>query len=209
MRIFRSVLPFLVAMSCALAATESVHAQNRILGVKGGVTLASADIDDVGGIFDAENRTGWGIGAFLTLGSGLVSFQPELNFVENGFKATSASNDQEVKLRYFAPAVLLRVGLPLGVVRPGVFGGMGIGLEAGCKIDDEDCEDSDFALETEPTDPTGIFGADLDIFLGATATLRTDIRYAIGFSDIEKTSDVWTEIKNRAWAISVGLGYRF
>ena len=209
MRIFRSALPFLVASSCVFAATQPIHAQNRILGIKGGVTLASADIDDVSGTFDPENRTGWGIGAFLTLGSGLVTFQPELNFVENGFQATSTSGDQEIKLRYFAPAVLLRVGVPLGVVRPGLFGGMGIGLEAGCKIDDEDCEDSVVPLETEPTDPTGIFGADLDIFLGATATLRTDIRYAIGFSDISKASDVWTEIKNRAWAVSIGLGYRF
>jgi hypothetical protein len=179
-----------------------------MFGFKGGLTLASADIENVSGTFDADNRTGWGVGAFLTLGGGLLSLQPELNFVEQGFDTQTPLGNAEVKLRYFLPAALLRVGLPLAVIRPGVFGGVGVGFEAGCKINDTDCEDTPFALETESTDPSGIFGADLDIYLGS-ATLRGDVRYAIGFKDINKASDVWTEIKNRAWAVSAGLAFRF
>jgi hypothetical protein len=193
---------------CTLVATDAAHGQSRTLGVKGGVTLASADIKDLSGTFDADNRTGWGIGAFLTLGGGRLSVQPELNFVQNGFDVNTPFGAAEVKLRYFVPAVLLRLGLPLAVVRPGVFGGVGIGVEAGCEINDADCDDAPFALETEATDPTGIFGADLDIFLGPSTSLRADVRYAIGFSDIHKASDVWTEIKNRAWAVSAGVAFR-
>lgn len=203
------ILVSLVAISCTLAATDTALAQSRMFGVKGGVTLASADIENLSGTFDAENRTGWGVGAFLTLGSGLVSIQPELNFVQNGFEVATPIGPADVELRYFVPAVLLRVGLPLAVIRPGVFGGVGIGVEAGCKINDIDCEDTPFALETKSTDPSGIFGADLDILLGDNASLRADVRYAIGFSDIHKASDVWTEIKNRAWAVSAGVAFRF
>ena len=201
------ILANLLVLSCTLAMTEAAYAQ-RMIGVKGGITLASADIEDVSGTFDADNRTGWGIGAFLTLGGGLLSVQPELNFVENGFDAATPFGDAEVKLRYFVPAVLVRVGLPLAVVRPGLFGGVGIGVEAGCKINDVDCEDTPFSFETKSTDPTGIFGADLDIPLGSSAVLRADVRYLVGFSDIHEASDVWTEIKNRAWAVSAGVALR-
>ena len=201
------ILASLLVLSCTLAMTEAAYAQ-RMIGVKGGITLASADIEDVSGTFDADNRTGWGIGAFLTLGGGLFSVQPELNFVENGFDAATPFGDAEVKLRYFVPAVLVRVGFPLAVVRPGLFGGVGIGVEAGCKINDVNCEDTPFSFETKSTDPTGIFGADLDIPLGSSAVLRADVRYLVGFSDIHEASDVWTEIKNRAWAVSAGVALR-
>jgi Outer membrane protein beta-barrel domain len=203
------ILASLLALSGFLVATDVAHAQSRSVGVKGGLTLASADIEDISGTFNAENRTGWGIGAFLSLGSGVLSVQPELNFVENGFDSLTPLGNAEVKLRYLLPAVLLRVGLPTPVVRPRIFGGVGVGIEAGCKINDADCEDSPFGLETKSTDPTGIFGADLDISIGPSTALRGDVRYAIGFSDIKKASDVWTEIKNRAWAVSAGLSFRF
>jgi hypothetical protein len=95
------------------------------------------------------------------------------------------------------------------VVRPGVFGGVGIGLEADCTINDVDCEELPFAFETKSSDPAGIFGAALDIFLGSNASVRADVRYTIGFSDIHEASDVWTEVKNRAWAVSAGVAFRF
>ena len=203
------ILVGLLAAPCLFAATDMAHAQNRMFGVKGGVTLASADIENISGTFHADNRTGWGIGAFLTLSGGVISLQPELNFLENGFEVATPLGDADVKLRYVVPAVLLRLGLPLAAVRPGVFGGVGIGFEAGCTINDVNCEDTPFSLETEVTDPNGIFGADVDVFLGPSASLRGDVRYAIGFSDIHKASDVWTGIKNRAWAVSAGVALRF
>ena len=199
----------LLAVSCLFVAAETAQAQGRSIGVKAGLTLASADIENVSGTFGTDNRTGWGIGAFLTLGSGVLSFQPELNFVENGFDSPTPFGDAEVKLRYLLPAVLLKVGLPLPAVRPSVFGGVGIGFEAGCTVNGVDCEDTPFSFETKTTDPTGLFGADLNISLGPATALRADVRYAVGFSDIRKASDVWTEVKNRAWAVSAGLAFRF
>jgi hypothetical protein len=194
-----------LTLAMMLGFSVAVSAQNRV-GIKGGVTLASADVHDLQGTFDTDNRTGWGAGVFLTLGRGPISIQPELNAVELGFKAPGLPTAPEVKLRYLAPTVLLKVGLPLPVVRPSVFAGASVGLEMSCTIAGTDCENSPFQLETG-TDATGVFGADVDVALGGTA-LRFDVRYAIGFKDIREASDVWTEIKNRAWLVSVGLGFR-
>lgn len=189
---------------------EGAMAQNRALGVKAGVTLASADIEDLQGTFDAGNRTGWGVAAFLTLGTGLVSIQPELNFLDLGFDATVAPGvTPEVELRYLAPAVLVRLGIPLALVRPGVLAGLGIGFELDCTVDGVACEDSPIALETGATDPTALLGADVDVSLGGNLSLRGDVRYAIGLSDIHKASDLWTEIRNRAWQVQAGIAYRF
>jgi hypothetical protein len=205
---FRRCTVALIAALLLFVSAQSVFAQNRAIGIKGGVTLASADIEDVEGTFDADNRTGWGVGAFLTLGAGPFSIQPELNYLELGFE-TGLPFVPEVKLRYLAPVILLKLGLPLVVVKPSVFGGVGYGIELGCTIGTFDCEDAQIELETSSSDPTGVFGADLDVFLSETTLLRVDVRYAVGFNDIEEASDIWTEIKNRAWQVQVGLAYRF
>jgi hypothetical protein len=42
-----------------------------------------------------------GSGAFLTLGGGLRSVQPELNYVENEFDVATPAGTAEVKLSYF------------------------------------------------------------------------------------------------------------
>jgi hypothetical protein len=194
-----------LAIVMVLGLADVGSAQNRV-GIKGGVTLASADVHDLQGTFATDNRTGWGAGVFLTLGRGAIAIQPELNAVDLGFKAAGLPTAPEVKLRYIAPTVLLKLGLPFPVVRPSVFAGASVGLEMSCTIAGTDCENSPFALETG-SDATGLFGADVDVALGG-ASLRFDVRYAIGFKDIREASDIWTEIKNRAWLVAVGLGFR-
>ena len=195
----------------SVAIGEAVQAQSRTFGIKGGITVASADLGDPEQTFDATNRTGWGIGAFLTWGGGILSLQPELNLIDLGFETASPPGfpTPELQLTYLAPAVLLKAGIPLGIVKPSVFGGVGVGIELRCRIDGVDCEDSPFPLDTKTSDPTGIFGADLDIYPGGALALRADIRYAVGFDDIRKASDIWSEIKNRAWQFSGGVGFRF
>ena len=208
----RSIGLATVAATLALAATTPVaQAQSRVFGVKGGITVASADLGDLEQTFDANNRTGWGIGAFLTWGGGIVSLQPELNLIDLGFETASPPGfpTPELQLTYLAPAVLLKAGIPLGIVKPSLFGGVGIGIEVRCRIDGVDCEDSPFPLDTKTSDPTGIFGADLEIYPWGALALRADIRYAVGFDDVRKASDIWSEIKNRAWQFSAGAGIRF
>jgi hypothetical protein len=204
-------LSTLAGMLGVIGTTYDVQAQSRIFGVKGGVTVASADLGDLEQTFDAKNRTGWGVGAFLTWGGGILSLQPELNLIDLGFETASPPGfpTPELQLTYLAPAVLLKAGIPLGIVQPSVFGGVGIGIEVRCRIDGVDCEDSPFPLDTKTSDPTAIFGADLDIYPGGALALRADIRYAVGFDDIRKASDIWSEIKNHAWQFSAGAGMRF
>jgi len=196
-----------VMLATAVSATGA-FAQGGVFGVKGGLTLASADVEDIEGTFDTGNRTGWAAGAFFSMGSGALSIQPELNLINLGFEATGLPGSPDVELRYFAPAVLLRLGLPLAVVRPGLLAGVGVGIEIDCQIGGATCDDADPSLETQTTDPTGLFGADLDVAFGM-GVLRAEARYLIGLRDIHEASDVWTEIKNRAWQVQAGFGFRF
>lgn len=210
MRIYQ-IAGFAAFAISLVAAHSRLEAQSRTFGIKGGLTLASANIEDLDGTFDTDNRTGWGLGAFLTLGAGPLSIQPELNLIELGFKAPLPPpvGTQEVELGYLAPVILLKLGLPLPVVRPSLFGGVGIGIELNCRIGGVDCEDAPIQLETESTDPTGVFGADVFISIGSSVALVGDVRYAIGLDDIRKASDIWTDIRNRAWQVQAGLGFRF
>lgn len=198
-----------LAFSAAPMTNDELLAQ-RAFGVKGGPTLASADIEDLDGTFDSDNRLGWGVGAFLTLGGGLLSIQPELNLLELGFEPNVAPGfSPDVRLRYLAPAVLLRLGLPLAVVRPGILAGVGVGLELNCEIDGVACEDTALQFETGASDPSAVFGADVDLALPGRVALRGDVRYVIGLADIEEASDIWTEVRNRAWQVQAGIAYRF
>ncbi|MEZ4424555.1 MAG: outer membrane beta-barrel protein [Gemmatimonadota bacterium] len=193
--------PFLLAGALALVP-PALQAQST-LGFRGGVSIASADVDDLSGSLEEENRTGWSVGTFLALGNGLFVLQPELSFTEKGFELIGA-NAVEVKLRYLEPSLLLKAGVPLGPVRADVFGGVGIGFEASCSIDGVDCDSSAFGLETT-TDWSALFGADVGLMLGSFS-LWGDVRYAMGLTDIEEASDVWDGIENRSFLVQVGVG---
>jgi hypothetical protein len=191
-----------------IAGPAAAQPGGPVLGFKAGVTVASVDLGDLDETFDKENRTGLGAGVFLLLGSHkIVSVQPELNLVTRGFKYSGAE-DGTVELGYLQPAVLVKLGMPLAVIKPGVFAGVGYGFKTTCSLDDTECDDPGVDFAVKSSDFSGIFGADVQINLGATLVLMGDARYEVGFSDINDASDVFGDIKNRAFTLQVGLGLR-
>jgi hypothetical protein len=199
----------LVTVVAMVGSPGRAVAQNNVAGIKAGITLASADIEDLDGTFSTDNRTGWSAGGFLTFAWGPLAIQPELNYLNVGFTPLRPPGIPEVELRYIAPVVLLKLGIPLEVIRPSIFAGAAVGIELDCQIGGTPCEDAPFPLETGTSDPTAVFGVDTDLYLSDAVALRADVRYAIGFSNIREASDIWREIKNRAWQVQAGLGYRF
>lgn len=199
-----------IAAAAALALVGSAvgtpaEAQTT-LGLRGGWTLASADVQDLSGTFKEDNRTGWSVGVFLPIGSGFLTIQPELSYIEKGFEGSDGLVNRDVRLRYIEPAVLLKFGIPLVTVKPSIFGGVGLGIETECKINEEECKSGPFGFETGSTDWSALFGADVKLQAGTSFSIWADVRYSLGLNDIHEASDIWTGVENRAWQAQLGIG---
>ena len=193
---------FLVA-SFAVVSNADAQVQ-KTLGVRAGVAVASANIDDVDGTFDQSNRTGFAGTIFYNAGKGIFSLQPELSYIQKGVAESGTSN--ETQLTYIEGALLLKAGLPLGIARAGIFGGIGADFETDCKIVEgsEETSCSDAGVDTKSPDWNGIFGLDIAIYLGGIS-LWGDGRYAVGLSDISDVDSV--SYKNRSWIFSAVIGF--
>lgn len=191
-----------LAAAILLAATsEAATAQGVVtLGARAGVSVSGASLD-ASETFAEENRTGFVGGAFLSLQPGLLGFQLEGLYHEKGFREDGGPRDLDVA--YFEIPALLKLALPLPLLRPGVFGGLAVAFEARCEFRGVDCEAA--GLDTNETELGGVFGADLAIGLGRLS-LWADGRYSVGFSDIHGAGDVFRDVKNRSWDFTAGLG---
>lgn len=198
-----------LAMGLAISATPVLaQGSEPVLGFKAGVTVATVDLGDLDDTFDKDNRTGIGAGVFLLFGSDKVlAIQPELNLLTRGFEYSGAA-DGTVELGYIQPAVLLKLGIPTAAIRPGVFAGVGYGFKTTCSLDETECDDPGVDFDIKSSDLAGIFGADLQLNIGETLVIIGDARYEVGFSDINDTDDVFGDLKNRAFTLQVGLGFR-
>lgn len=201
------IRPTLAAL-VALALATPVLAQGRgLIGVRGGVSVASiSGLDDT---FDDDNTTGSAWGAFLRLGSGVIALQPELNYTSKGFSFVIDDPDRDdIELRYLQPAVVVKAGIPLGPVRPSVLAGVGYGMEVDCQFAGSDCDDVGAEFTDTKNEWAGIFGVDLEIGLGGIVLIG-DARYEVGLNSINDSDDVFDDLKNRAWILRAGVGIPF
>jgi hypothetical protein len=186
-----------------LAGTYSgAEAQKGLeLGFRGGVSVASASVD-VSETFDKSNRTGFVGGIFLNYDASLLGFQVGAQYSQKGVDLDIGDAVNEFSLSYLEIPAVVKLGIPLGVIKPSVFGGAGLGFKTGCDSNGDDCGD-DF----KGTDFTGIAGADVAIYLGSIS-LWADGRYHFGLSNINDANDVVGDLKNRNWTLQAGLGFK-
>ena len=176
------------------------HAQ--IVGFKGGVSVASASFR-TSNTFASKNRTGFAGGMFLNLALGPLSIQPEISYADKGFN--EASGRGALKLGYLSGTGLVKLGIPLSVVKPSVFVGVAYGIRTKCQLDGVDCASAGF--ETKKSETSGVFGADLAIFVGGLS-LWGDGRYVVSFDDVRASGGPFKDLKNRAWLFQAGFGFR-
>ena len=200
--------PSLTASLTVLVLATPVAVQSQTtFGVRGGVTVSHASLD-LNETFARDNRTGFAGGAFFDWNSGgLLGFQIAGEYVQKGVDLDFANAVSELTLDYLEIPAVLKVGIPLGSLRPSAFGGVSLGFNTGCDVggdvavgDDPDCGD-----EVSGTEFSGVFGADLAWYLGSFS-LWVDTRYYVGLSDISD-GDAFNDLKNRAWNLSAGLGF--
>lgn len=198
----RSAFAVLLGITLGAGPWSDVRAQEGWeLGFRGGVSVASASVD-VDQTFEKSNRTGFAGGVFLNYDAGLLGFQVGGQYTQKGVDLEIGNILNEFDFSYVEIPAVVKLGIPLGVVKPSVFGGAGLGFTTGCDIGGEDCGD-----EIKSTDWTGIAGADVALYLGSLS-LWADGRYHFGLNDINDANDVVGDLKNRNWTFQAGIGFR-
>lgn len=188
-------IPLAVALALAIGATGAQAQHGTEIGLRGGVSVASASFDT--DTFDEENRTGFVGGPFINFDLGALGFQVAGLYNAKGVD----TNVGELDLKYIEIPAVLKLGIPLAVLKPSVFGGAAFAFRTGCEIDGVECADGAF----KSSDFLGVVGADVALYLGAVS-FWADARYDIGLSDINDANDVFGDLKNRNWNLTAGIG---
>jgi len=202
MRTVRALSAALLGVALLAGTFSSAAAQKGLeLGFRGGVSVASASVD-IDQTFDKSNRTGFAGGLFLNYDASLLGFQIGAQYAQKGVDLELDNVVNEFSLSYLEIPAVVKLGIPLGVIKPSVFGGAGLGFNTGCDNQGDDCGDTFKSI-----DWTGIAGADVAVYLGSIS-LWVDGRYHFGLSNISDTSDVVGDLKNRNWTFQGGIGFK-
>ena len=202
MRSVRSLLAvFLCTMLLGGIHSQIQAQQGLVLGFRGGVSVASASAD-LSETFSTSNRTGFAGGVFFDYDGGLLGLQVGAEYAEKGVDLDIAGAVSEFSLSYLEIPAVLKVGIPLGTIKPSVLAGVGLGFKTACDVSGTECGD-----DIKGTDFTGIAGADLAVYLGSIS-LWVDGRYHFGLSNINEASDIVGDLKNRNWTFQAGIGFK-
>lgn len=184
-------------LALTAGATPALAQHGTEIGLRAGVSVASASFDT--DTFDESNRTGFVGGPFINFDLGALGFQVAGLYNTKGVQ----TNVGELDLQYIEIPAVVKLGLPLEVIKPSVFAGAAVAFRTGCEIDGVECGDSAF----ESTDYLAVVGADVAIYLGAVS-FWADARYDIGLSSINDAEDVFGDLKNRNWNLTAGIGFK-
>lgn len=184
------------------AAAPNLHAQSTF-GARIGTSVATLDTD-AESILDEDNRSGPVFGVFYSRGLGLFGYQVEVLHTKRG---TELADGRSLDLAYVQIPALLKVGLPAGVLRPGLFGGVALAVKVDCEVvDDGSASCSDVGgFEVDDLDLNAVVGADLRVPLAAVS-LWADGRYYVGLSDVGEFEAILDDVKNRSWELTAGVG---
>ncbi|MDP2470173.1 MAG: porin family protein [Candidatus Palauibacterales bacterium] len=194
----RSTLVALVGL--ALVTTQAKAQAGMELGVRGGVSVAQVS-GDFADTFDKSNRTGFAGGVFLNFDWGILGAQVAGQYTQKGADLDIGNTVESLSLNYFEIPAVIKAGIPLGMIKPSVFGGVALGFNTSCDSSGEDCGDN-----VKSTEWLGVAGADVAIYVGSIS-LWVDGRYNFGLSDINDATDVVGDLKNRNWTFQGGVAF--
>jgi hypothetical protein len=184
----------------ALVTTQAQAQHGTELGVRGGVSVAEVS-GDLTTVLGEGNRTGFAGGVFVNWDWGILGAQVAGQYTQKGSKLDIANTVQEFSLNYIEIPAVIKAGIPLGIIKPSAFAGVGLGFNTGCDSNGEDCGDN-----VKGTSWTGIAGVDVAFYLGSIS-LWVDGRYNFDLSDINDAEDVVGDLKNRNWTFQGGVAF--
>lgn len=181
-------------------------------GIKGVMNFTTFGGDDVA---DMKMDTKYGAGIFLEYAMDPVAIQFEVLFNQKGPKwdETGASMPtRKIVLSYIDIVVPIKYVIPVGQgIRPSVFIGPSAGILVAA-IRHEEGNGREVNIDVKEF----VAGADFGIIGGAGVSIDIgfgavyfDARYCIGLSNINKSSNSNTTVKNTNQVISLNAGYAF
>lgn len=182
------------------------------LGLKAGLNMANlsgSDVDNLVGQ-SLDTRTGFSGGVFFTYQfNNLFAIQPEAYYSMKGATYSESGAKLTISLDYIEIPVLFKLIIPVegSNIRPSIFAGPAIGFNTTHKmkveyegqtveVDIQDAKSTDFSLA---------FGGGIDFMVGKNE-LGVDVRYILGLSTIDDSSDPW-DIKNNVINFNVYYGF--
>lgn len=200
----------LLLIAAAVVFTSASYAQTII--PKAGVSFANVGGDDVEGT-DAKIGFTLGVGFNMPLGEGPISLQPELNFIQKGFKEEydvfGTTVDSKTTLNYLEVPVLVKATFGEATkfyVNAGPSVGFGLGgkvkAEAGDQEEEMDVkfgdgDDEDVFYVEKKTDIAFQLGGGVII----AEKIMLDIRYGLGLTDLYEDA----KVKNNVFQFTVGI----
>lgn len=188
-----------------VAMTGSSQAQTFSVGPKGGANFSS-----LSGVEGGKSRTGYYFGAFVELGLGKFSIQPEVLYTAQGgkFSAVSipdGSFEGDISNSYISVPIMLKYKL-IG----------GLGIELGPKFDfltKSDTKLKNLKIDSKDSYQSFNFGLGVGLSYKLPLGLNIDARYNFGLSKLNKNTSIdgipnsGENLKNDVFQI--GVGYRF
>jgi hypothetical protein len=212
----------------SVALIPSVVAAQRMgdmtFGIMGGPQFATLKEDPDPTEVEYGYKAGVLAGVFLAIPlTDVFSIEPQALFSQKGADVdgtgAKSSLDGSIRINYIEIPVLLKVRFPMSYsqVTPFLFAGPSFAFRVGCTArgeiltatGSEDCDKvgNGTLLDLKSTD-VGLTGGGGIQFNAGGYPLRLDARYTWGLTDINDSGDA-REIKNRAFAATIGIGFPF
>lgn len=181
---------------------EGFNSHTRF-GIRGGGIISKTDFESTSPSEDPESKIGADLAilAAFPIGGGFLMLQPELHWLQKGYKIPDALTGDDITstLNYLELPLLLRVNFG-GSIRIFAFAGPSIGYLLDGEISDG-TQTRDAADYLDPIEYSGHLG--LGVGLG---TFEVDIRYMAGLSDISDTEDL-SDVKNSSFGAGLTLKF--
>ena len=186
-------------LAATLAPLSAGYAQLTFGGFAG-VNFSNLDISALDPNASTSSRTGGMFGGYLGTHLGrLFTVRLEGYWTRKGADIQeSGSSVESFKIDYIEIPLILRVNLPLVVIKPAIYAGPAISFKTSCTPEDstppESCED------VNSTDFSGIIGAGIGF-----GPITLDVQYDRSFSSI-LDEDGASEVKNETWTVRAAFG---
>ena len=225
-RIAGAAVSIMVLSSAFIPSVASAQrAGDMTIGVMAGVNYSTVNQDPESSDVSFGYKAGFVGGVFLGVQvNDWFSIEPEVLFSQKGAKVNGKGNNSSlegsVRINYIEVPVLAKFWFPVSDpgVKPFIFAGPEVEFKVSCTAEgailavtgSTDCDKTDNEINLKSTD-FGVTGGAGVNFRAGGQDVRLDARYTFGLTDINDSSASTDqrEIKNRAFAVTVGLGWPF